>query len=66
MLTATLSYSKFEIIQLQREESAAKSNISGNMFFILEVHEGIETTITYRLLTICLLDKAHVTKMKLN
>jgi len=36
------------------------------MFFILEVHEGIETTITYRLLTICLLDKAHVTKMKLN
>jgi len=30
------------------------------------VHEGFETAITYRLLAIWLLDKAHVTKMKLN
>jgi len=35
MLTATLSYSKFESIQLQREESAEKSNESRNMLFIL-------------------------------
>jgi len=35
MLTATLSYSKFESIQLQREESAEKSNESRKMLFIL-------------------------------
>jgi len=30
----TLSYSKFEIVQLQREGSAAKSNVRGKMPFI--------------------------------
>jgi len=35
MLIATLSYSKFESIQLQREESAGKSNESRKMLFIL-------------------------------
>jgi len=35
MLIATLSYSKFEIIQLQREESAAKSDLSSKMLLIL-------------------------------
>jgi len=35
MLIATPSYSKFETIQLQREESAAKPNVSSKMFFIL-------------------------------
>jgi len=35
MLTATLSYSKFESIRLQREESAEKSNESRKMLFIL-------------------------------
>jgi len=35
MLTATLSYSNFESIQLQREESAEKSNESRKMLFIL-------------------------------
>jgi len=35
MLIVTLSYSKFEIIQLQREETAAWYNESTKMFFIL-------------------------------
>jgi len=35
MLIATLSYSKFESILLQREESKEKSNESGKMLFIL-------------------------------
>jgi len=35
MLTTTLSYSKFESIQLQRGESAEKSNESRKMLFIL-------------------------------
>jgi len=35
ILIATPSYSKFESIQLQREESAEKSNEIGNMLFIL-------------------------------
>ena len=35
MLIATLSYSNFESIQLQREESAEKSNESRKMLFIL-------------------------------
>jgi len=35
MLIATLSYSKFEIIQLQQEESAAKPNERRKMLFIL-------------------------------
>jgi len=35
MLITTLSYSKFESIQLQREESAEKSNESKKMLFIL-------------------------------
>jgi len=34
MLIATLSYGKFENIQLQREESATKSNESRKMLFI--------------------------------
>ena len=34
MLIATLAYSKFESIQLQREESAVKSNESRKMIFI--------------------------------
>jgi len=37
MLIATLSYSElFEIISLQREELAAKSNVSSKMLFILQ------------------------------
>jgi len=40
MLIATLSYSKFGI-PLQREELAAKSNISRKMFFVSA--EGIDT-----------------------
>jgi len=35
MLIATISYSKFQSIQLQRERSAAKSNESRKMHFIL-------------------------------
>jgi len=35
MLIAALSYGKFEIIKLQREESATKSNESRKMLFIL-------------------------------
>jgi len=35
MLIATQSYSEFEIILLQREGSAAKSNVSRKMLFIL-------------------------------
>jgi len=35
MMTATLSYSKFESVQLQREESTEKSNESRKMLFIL-------------------------------
>jgi len=35
MLTATLSYSKFESYQLHREESAATSNESRKILFIL-------------------------------
>jgi len=34
ILITTLSYSKFESIQLQREESAVKSNESRKMIFI--------------------------------
>jgi len=34
MLIATVSYSKFGIIPLQREEFAAKSNASRKMFFL--------------------------------
>jgi len=38
MLIATLSYSRlFEIISQQREEAAAKSNVSNKMLFILQV-----------------------------
>jgi len=38
MLISTLSYSKlFEIIQLQWDESAAKSNVSSEMLLILQV-----------------------------
>jgi len=36
MLIAILSYSKVEIIQLQRVESAEKSNESKNMLFIFK------------------------------
>ena len=35
MLIAALSYGKFEIIQLQREEPATKSSESKKMLFIL-------------------------------
>ena len=35
MLIATQSHSKFESTQLQREESAVKSNESTKMIFIL-------------------------------
>jgi len=35
MLISALSYGKFDIIQLQREESATKSNKSRKMLFIL-------------------------------
>jgi len=35
MLIATLSYSKFESIQLQREESAVKSNESRKMIIFV-------------------------------
>jgi len=35
ILIAALFYSKFDIIQLQREESAEKSNGSRKMLFIL-------------------------------
>jgi len=37
MLIATLSYTKFDIIQLQQEGSAATSNVSRKMLFILQV-----------------------------
>jgi len=37
MLIAALSYSKFESIQLQREESAENSNESRKILFILLV-----------------------------
>ena len=37
MSIATLSYCKREIIPLQRVDSAAKSNVSRKMVFILEV-----------------------------
>jgi len=36
MLIATLSYSKFESIQLQHEESAEKSDESGNMLLFFK------------------------------
>jgi len=42
-----LSYCKSEIIPLQRVDSAAKSNVSRKMFFILEVRR----ILTLRLLT---------------
>jgi len=35
MLNATLCYGKFEIIQLQQEESVGKSNINSKMLFKL-------------------------------
>jgi len=35
MLITTLSYSKFESIQLQRDESAEKCNESGKMLIVL-------------------------------
>ena len=35
MLIAALSYGKFEIIQLQREESGTKSNERRKVLFIL-------------------------------
>jgi len=47
MLIATLSYCKCEIIPLQRVVSAVKSNVSGQMVFILEVLR----TLTLSLLT---------------
>jgi len=47
MLTATLSNSKFDIIQLQRGKSAAKSNASSRCFYFV-IAEGIDTAITYR------------------
>ena len=47
MLIATLSYCKSEIVPLQRVVSAAKSNVSGKMVFILEVLR----TLTLPLLT---------------
>jgi len=34
MSIANLSYNKFEIIQLQREESAAKSNVSSKIILL--------------------------------
>jgi len=68
MLIAALSYGKFEIIQLQCEESGTKSNERRKVLFILKVFcWGIDTAITYRYLVICFLDhKTHVAKMKLN
>jgi len=47
MLVAILSYCKREIVPLQRAVSAAKSNVSGKMVFILEVLR----TLTLPLLT---------------
>jgi len=41
---ATLSYRKFEIIQLQREESAAKPKVSSRLFYFV-IAEGIDTAI---------------------
>jgi len=46
MLIATLSSSKFEIIQLQREVSAAKSNVERCFYF--QSAEGIDTAVTCR------------------
>jgi len=43
MLIVTLSYNTFEVIQLQREESATKSNVSTKAVFILLSVEGIDT-----------------------
>jgi len=49
MLIATLSYSKlFEINLLQREESAAKSNLGSKDAFHFARADGIDTAITYR------------------
>jgi len=62
VLIVTLSYSKFESIQLQHEESAEKSNESGNMLFILYVLRRF----TYRSLALTFRDKTNVTKMRLN
>jgi len=50
MLIATKSYSKFEIIQLQKEESVAKPNVSRKTLFILEVLRAL----TLPLFTNCL------------
>jgi len=44
MFITTLSYSKFEIIQVQREKSAAKSDLCRKMLLILQVVKGIGTT----------------------
>jgi len=43
MLIVTLSYNTFEVIQLQREESATKSNVSTKAVFILLSVEGTDT-----------------------
>jgi len=65
MLIDTLCYSKFEIIQLQQEESAAKSNKSRKMLFNLYI--GLLRALRLSLLTdklaICFFDKAHITKI---
>jgi len=42
-----LSYSKFELIQLQRMDSAAKSNANRKKLFFASA-EDIDTAITYR------------------
>jgi len=47
MLTSTLSYSKFEIIQLRREDSAAKSNVE-RCFFCVSA-EGFDISGAIRL-----------------
>ena len=60
-----LSYTKLEIVQLPREESAEKSNeIKYEDVFVSA--DGIDTAITCKKLAISFLDKTHVTKMKLN
>jgi len=47
MLTGScLSYTKFEIIQLPQEESAAKPNVSRKDAFVSA--EGLDTAFTYK------------------
>jgi len=48
MLTATISYSKFEIIHLQREDSEAKSNVIRKIGFYFGSAGDIGTAITNR------------------